>query len=55
MLYTSFNFMVFFRRQIMFKTVYLFGLYNEDCFDWVESLFNSRICVCECPVRVNRP
>ena len=30
-----------------------FGFYSGDSFDRVVVLFNSRICVCECPVPVN--
>ena len=32
-----------------------FDFYCGGCFDRVGVLFNSRICVFECPVRVNCP
>ena len=39
----------------MVCVVFISSLYREYCFDRDEILFNSRICVCECPVRINCP
>ena len=35
--------------------IVFFGFYSGDCFDRVIVLFTSRICVCECPVRIHCP
>ena len=47
--------MVFFRRLIMVRVVFVPSFNSKDCFERGMILFNSRICICECPVEVNYP
>ena len=47
------DFMVLSRRLIMVRVFSASCLYRGDCFDRGVILFNSRICICECPAGVN--
>ena len=51
---------VFLTYKVVFRNLIVdwsvqFNFYSDECFDRVVVLFNSRMCVCECPVRINCP
>ena len=44
-----------FRIWAMIRIFFVSSFYSKDCFSRSVILFNSRICVCQCPTGVNCP